>query len=216
MDAQSLPKQAAAWSSDFGNAYTSRNPQSVEEMEQLYQRDYATTRLAMNEEFLGSLDRSIRILEVGANIGTQLEILRRMGFTNSIGVDVNAFAVQEAKRLYPEVKVIEGSAFALPFGDGEFDLTYMSGVLIHISPDDMGRAMDELHRTTKKYIWGFEYYAPELVALEYRGNEGLLWKRDFCQEYLKRFPDLKLVKEKKYQMTDGKNVSQMFLLEKTA
>lgn len=214
MDASTLPKQAATWSSDFGNAYTARNPQSIEEMESLYARDYGVSRLSMNEAFLGSLDRSIRILEVGANIGTQLEILRRMGFTNSVGVDVNAFAVQEAKRLYPDVKVIEGSAFELPFTDLEFDLTYMSGVLIHISPDDMGRAMDELYRTSKKYIWGFEYYAPELVALEYRGNEGLLWKRDFCQEYLKRFPDLKLVKEQKYLMTDGKNVSQMFLLEK--
>ncbi|MCK9361071.1 methyltransferase domain-containing protein [Patescibacteria group bacterium] len=214
MDASSLPKQAAAWSSDFGNAYVTRNPQSIEEIEQLYAKDYAVSRRSMNEAFLGSLDRSIRILEVGANIGSQLELLRQMGFTNSIGVDVNAFAVQESKRLYPEVKVIEGSAFALPFADGEFDLTYMSGVLIHISPDDMGRAMDELHRTTKKYIWGFEYYAPELVTLEYRGNQDLLWKRDFCQEYLKRFPDLKLVKEQKYPMTDGKNVSQMFLLEK--
>jgi pseudaminic acid biosynthesis-associated methylase len=216
MDAPTLPKQAAAWSSDFGNAYTQRNPQSIEQMEELYAKDYSVSRLAMNEAFLGNLDRSIRILEVGANVGTQLEILRRMGFANSIGVDVNAFAVQEAKRLYPEVKVIEASAFQLPFGDGEFDLAYMSGVLIHISPDDMGRAMDELYRTSKKYIWGFEYYAPELVALDYRGNDGLLWKRDFCQEYLNRFPNLKIVKEQKYPMTDGKNVSQMFLLEKTA
>lgn len=216
MDANSLPKQAAAWSSDFGNSYTERNPQSIAQMEELYARDYNVSRLAMNEAFIGGLDRSINILEVGANIGTQLEILRHMGFTNSIGVDVNAFAVQEAKRLYPEVKVIEGSAFALPFADGEFDLTYMSGVLIHISPDDMGRAMDELYRTSKKYIWGFEYYAPELVALEYRGNEGLLWKRDFCREFLARFPGLRLVKEQKYPMTDGKNASQMFLLEKTA
>ncbi|MCC6563347.1 methyltransferase type 11, partial [Candidatus Uhrbacteria bacterium] len=90
MDASSLPKQAAAWSSDFGNAYVTRNPQSIEEIEQLYAKDYAVSRRSMNEAFLGPLDRSIRILEVGANIGSQLELLRQMGFTNSIGVDVNA------------------------------------------------------------------------------------------------------------------------------
>ncbi|KAA0206518.1 methyltransferase domain-containing protein [Candidatus Uhrbacteria bacterium] len=216
MDASSLPKQAATWSAEFGNAYTERNPQSIEEMEALYQRDYGVSRRSMNEEFLGGIDPASRILEVGANIGTQLEILRRMGFANALGVDVNAFAVAESKRLYPDVQVIEGSAFALPYGDGEFDLVYTSGVLIHIAPEDLNKAMDEIHRVSKRYVWGFEYYADEPVALEYRGNEGLLWKRNFCREYLNRFPDLKLVREKVYPMTDGKNSSQMFLLEKTA
>jgi hypothetical protein len=112
------------------------------------------------------------------------------------------------------VDIIHASGFDLPFQSGWFDLVFTSGVLIHTAPKDIQDFMSELHRVSRSFIWGFEYYSPTYTEVPYRGNTDLLWKTDFCALYLKEFPDLELVHERKYLMTDEKRVSQMFLLKK--
>ena len=74
--------------------------------------------------------------------------------------------------------------------------------------------MDEIYRTTRKYIWGSEYYAPELKQVTYRNRSELLWKMDFARQYLDRFPDLELVKEQHLQYLDNANIDTVFLLKK--
>jgi pseudaminic acid biosynthesis-associated methylase len=207
-------KQLSAWAGEWGDAYVERNPQSIEAYEALYRKDYGVTRESMNQEFLENVERTVPILEVGANIGVQLEFLRLAGFNDLHGIDVNERAVQEAKHLHPGVEVILGSGFDLSFGDGGFGLVFTSGVLIHISPDDIHFLLREMHRATNRYIWGFEYYAPSYTEVPYRGTDDLLWKTDFAALFLSICPGVRLVKEKKYPMTDGVNVSQMYLLEK--
>lgn len=214
MKAQKLTDQLKEWSGDMGKKYTDRNPQTPEEYDRLYLKDYDVTRTAMDEEFLGDLPRNLSVLEVGCNIGVQLEFLRRMGFTNLTGVEINEYAVKRAKELHPDIEFIAGSGFELPFDDASFDFVYTSGVLIHISPDDIGKIMSEMHRVTRKYVWGFEYYAPTYTEVTYRGNSNLLWKTDFGNLFATSFRDLSMRMEKKYPMTDGANTSQMYLLEK--
>lgn len=209
-----MTDQQTAWAGDMGNRYTDRNPQSVEEFDRLYLKDYDITRTSLNEEFLKDISHDFSILEVGANVGTQLEFLRRMGFVNVQGIEVNEYAVQKSKELYPDVTVRHGSGFALPFEDASFDMVFTSGVLIHISPQDIQKILSEMHRVTRRYLWGFEYYAPTYTEVTYRGSQNLLWKTDFCQLIAETYSDMKVVKDKKYPMTDGKNVSQMYLLEK--
>ncbi len=206
--------QILFWSQDFGNNYTDRNPQSTEELDRLYLRDYGVSRSSMNNEFLEGLSRDLKILEVGSNIGLQLEVLRKMGFTRAEGVELNDYAVSQAKKIHPNVTVESGSVFNLPYADNYFDLVFTSGVLIHIDPKDLGEATYEIHRVSKKLIWGFEYFATEPMDIEYRGEKGFLWKRDFGAFYLESFSDLKLIKEKKFKMMGSENVSSMFLLEK--
>jgi hypothetical protein len=76
-------------------------------------------------------------------------------------------------------------------------LVFTSGVLIHISPNDIDNVLDEMYRCTNKYIWGFEYYNPdEYQRVTYRGNDNLLWKTDFSKLFLNRFQDLKLLHKK--------------------
>lgn len=207
-------KQQSEWAGEWGREYTDRSPQSVEEFDRVYLRDYGVTRTAMNEDFLNAFPKDISILEVGANIGLELEFLRRAGFSKLTGVEINSYAVEQAKKIHPEVIVIEGSGFDLPFDDASFDLVFTSGVLIHISPSDVKDIISQMHRISRRYIWGFEYYAPAYTEVTYRGNQDLLWKTDFCKLFLDTFSDLSLVREQKYKMTDGKNESQMYLLEK--
>ncbi|MEY4747476.1 MAG: hypothetical protein RLZZ416_525 [Candidatus Parcubacteria bacterium] len=209
-------QQLEYWKGNAGKQYTDRNPQSIDEENEAYQKQYGISRTEMNEQFLAGIDRTARILEVGANIGLQLEILRQSGFSNLLGIEPGAYAVRQSRRIHPEVGILEGSGFDLPFKDGHFDLVYTSGVLIHVAPDDLPDMLREIYRVSRLYIWGFEYYAPQptqIVSEHYQGN--LLWKRDFAARYRELFPDLRLIKEQKYAVRGSPNIDQMFLLAKS-
>lgn len=206
--------QEKNWTGEFGDAYTKRNPKRVEEEDDFYLQNYGFTRTDLNQEFLGRLDKSMRILEVGANVGVQLALLQKMGFENLYGIDINRPAIEVSKANLKKIDIIYGSAFDIPFRDNYFDLVFTSGVLIHIAPSDIKKAMAEIVRCAKKYIWGFEYYAPEYQEILYRGKENMLWKANFSKIYLDSFNNLKLVKEKKIKYLDNGNIDVMFLLKK--
>ena len=211
---QKYTKQMARWDGDFGQDYTKRNMQSLEDMEEGSRLDYGLTRTEINQRFLGELDRSIRILEVGTNIGNQLLCLQKMGFRNLYGIELQRDVAQIARERTKYINFIQGSAFDVPFKDNFFDLVFTAGVLIHIAPNDIKNVMSEIHRVTKKYIWGMEYFAEKYTEVEYRGNKELLWKTDFAKLYLDTFKDIKKVKEEKFKYTGTGNVDTMFLLMK--
>lgn len=207
-------QQMKKWTCAFGNEYTSRNPYAFEDTENLYLKLYGVRRTEMNREFIGNLRNSLKILEVGSNVGAQLIVLQKMGFTDLYGIEIQEGAIEFSKSITKGINIIKGSALDIPFKDNYFDLVFTSGVLIHIAPADIIEVMKEIHRTTRKYIWGFEYFAEEYVEIEYRGEKNLLWKANFSEIYLHNFTDLKLLKEKKYKYLHNTNVDQMFLLEK--
>jgi len=209
-----LTEQASKWSGAFGREYTERNPQSIEEMEELYIRNYGLTRTELNGRFLDDLDRSIRILEVGSNVGNQLLCLQRMGFGSLYGIELQSYAVEISKSKSKNINIIQGEASDIPFKDSFFDMVFTSGVLIHIAPEKLPDVLREIHRCTKKYIFGFEYYSDETKEIPYRGNSDLLWKADFAGKYLERFDDLTLVKEERIKYVGNENVDAMFLLKK--
>ncbi len=207
--------QTEAWSGDFGASYTDRNPCTADDMDALYRKNFGLTRSELNREFIGGMDRASRILEVGTNTGVQLQLLRNMGFRNLHGIDVQAYALETARQLVPGIELSTGEASDIPFGDNFFDMVFTSGVLIHISPDNIAPAIREIHRCSGRYIWGYEYFADDYTPIRYRGRDGLMWKANFPKLYLDEFEDLKLVKERKIRYRDSDNRDVMFLLEKT-
>lgn len=66
-------------------------------------------------------------------------------------------------------------------------------MLIHQNPDYLPKAYDILYQLSNRYIMICEYYNPKPVEVEYRGNNSVLFKRDFAGEMLERFPDVKLI-----------------------
>lgn len=206
--------QEENWGGEHGQEYTKRNPQGIEGMDALYQQNFGIARGELNLDFLDILPRSIKILEVGSNVGVQLMFLQKMGFTRLFGVEINREAINLAKSLTKDIDIIQGSAMDIPFKDCYFDLVFTSGVLIHIAPQNVRKIMEEIHRCSKKYIWGFEYYASEYTEILYRGKTNMLWKADFCKMYQDYFPGLTLIKEKKVKYLDSDNQDSMFLLEK--
>ncbi|UCD55372.1 MAG: methyltransferase domain-containing protein [Candidatus Omnitrophota bacterium] len=206
--------QLKIWTGKFGREYTNRNTLSPDKLEKLYRDNYGITRTALNKMFLDKLDRSMRILEVGSNIGLQLVCLQRMGFKNLYGIESQDYAVELCKKNTRNIKIIKGNALNLPFKDGYFDLVFTSGVLIHINPRDIRKAMKEIHRSSNKYIWGFEYYSKKYEEIIYREKKNLLWKADFQKLYLESFSDLRLIKKKRLKYLKNQNVDMMFLLKK--
>jgi len=207
--------QLKEWKNEFGKTYTDRNNMTVEEMNSLYKANYGITRTELNNEFLKDLDKRIRILEVGSNIGNQLLCLQNMGFANLYGLEPQLYAVELSKKNTKSINIIEGNTFDIPFKDNYFDLVFTSGVLIHINPENINKALDELYRCSNSYIWGFEYFIPVgYEMIQYRGKEELLWKTDFSRLFLDRFSDLFLVKKKIIKYTNSKNEDMMYLLRK--
>jgi ubiquinone/menaquinone biosynthesis C-methylase UbiE len=110
---------------------------------------------------------------------------------------------------------MEANAFDIPFKGNFFDLVFTSGVLIHIAPKNLKKAMKEISRVTHKYIFGVEYFSEKCEEIEYRGNKNKLWRNNFPKLFIKYNPNLKLIKSEKLKYLDRSgNVNTVYLLEK--
>ena len=207
-------KQMQEWAAQFGKEYSDRNAFTLEEIESLYRKQYGVTRTEMNSRFIKDFDEDMKILEVGSNIGNQLLCLQKIGFRNLYGIELQSYAIELSKNRTRDINIIQGSAFDIPFRDNNFELVFSSGLLIHISPDDISAVLDEIYRCTKQYIWCFEYYSAEYTRVKYRGYDDLLWKANFSKLFLDRFNSLELIREDFFKYTDNDNVDVMFLLQK--
>jgi pseudaminic acid biosynthesis-associated methylase len=156
-------------------------------------------------------------LEVGCNVGVQLLILNNLGYKNLYGIEINEYAIDTSKENTKgkDIYIIKGSALDIPYKDLFFDLVFTSGLLIHISPDDINRVLDEIYRCSRKYIWCYEYYSDSYEKVTYRGVDNLLWKTDFVRLFMKRFKNLELIKEERLTYIEQPEyIDTMFLLEK--
>ncbi len=207
--------QAKEWKGEFGRQYTDRNILSFDELEDLYKAKYGITRSSLNKQFLNGIDHLVSILEVGCNVGNQLNLLYEMGFKNLHGLELQNYAATLSRSRIRYADVVRGTALHLPLRSNCFDLVFTSGVLIHISPSDIASAMREIHRCSRTYIWGFEYYSEKYTEIAYRGRPNLLWKANFAELYRKLFSDLELVKDVRIEYLDNpSNIDSMFMLRK--
>jgi pseudaminic acid biosynthesis-associated methylase len=206
--------QINRWIGEFGRHYTSRNVFDPAALDALFVKNYGITKRQLNERFLPVIPAGASILEVGCNIGNQLLFLQQMGFHNLYGIEIQHNALQQACSRLKNVHLVQANSFDIPFPDGYFDLVFTSGVLIHISPEDLPKALREIYRCTNSYIWGLEYYSPKPTEVNYRGHQGLLWKMDYAQMYLEQFADLELRQVEHLPYLEGTNADCMFLLRK--
>ena len=211
---EKMTEQMEEWTGKFGEEYTDRNMMSPDEFDNLLRSRIGFSRTEQIDDFLSDLELN-NILEVGSNVGNQLLLLQKKGFENLYGIELNWYAVEKAKERTKGIDIIQGSAFDIQFKDDYFDLVFTSGVLIHISPQDINVVLDEIYRCSKNYIWCSEYFSTKYTKVNYRGHNELLWKTNFAELYLDRFSDLQLVKERRYPyLEDKKLVDQVFFAEK--
>ena len=207
--------QEEIWKSKFGEEYNIRNVYDNKALDEVYISDIGISRTEMNNRFIGDMDRGIKILEIGCNIGVQLVNLQEMGFKNLYGIELQSHAIEYSKQHTTGLNIVEGTAYDIPFKSEFFDLVFTNRVLIHLNPEFIHIALSEIVRCSSKYIYGSEYYADKLTEIKrYEGYENVLWKRDFAKLYQELFPELKLVKEERYKYTFNDDVDTTYLLKK--
>ena len=174
-------EQEAFWAGNFGDSYVDRNegPQLIAQ------------NLALFADVLRRAEEVHSVIELGANIGLNLQALRLLLPQASFAaVEINEKAVVELRRL-SGVDVHHGSILEY-VGNRRYDLVLVKGVLIHLDPHTLPGVYGLMHRISARYICVAEYYNPTPVAITYRGHEGRLFKRDFAGEMLENFADLRL------------------------
>ena len=207
---QNRTEQMKFWEGTFGDVYIDRYSG---DFDRYAKEDYGVTRTQLNKEFLSKLDKNIKILEIGCNSGGQLALLKRAGFNNLFGIEINKKALRIAKES-KEFNVMYGSALDIPYEKDFFDLVFTSYVLIHIHPKDLQKVIREAYRVTKKYIWGIEYFSEKCEEVNYRGYGNKLWRNNFLNTFLSEYPALKVIKTKELPYRKDPNSDMMYLLKK--
>lgn len=170
------------WAGAFGDEYSQRN-RGV---------DWVASNTILFAKIFNRTGPVSSLIEFGANIGLNLESIRRLLPKASLSaVEINATAVTELKKM-SDIDVHQQSI--LDFApDRQYELALIKGVLIHIAPERLIDVYDRLYASTNRFICLAEYYNPAPVEVTYRGHSGKLFKRDFAGEMLDRFADLRLV-----------------------
>ncbi len=171
------------WTGDFGNNYTRRNGGSTFE--------------ARRQLWRILLPRHCEsILEVGANIGLNLEAIGTFSQAELYACEPNEMAreaLHDSNVGVSATHITADFAHKISFPDGIADLAFTMGVLIHIPTDKLIQSMREIHRCAKRWIVCGEYFAPQEEMIPYRGHDNALWRRDYGSLYLDNFPDLQCI-----------------------
>ena len=173
--------QERFWAGDFGDEYVDRSQGA----------HHIASRTAMWSRILRSCSSLGSVTEFGANIGLNLRALRSLlPEAELTGVEINAKAAQ-ILRGEGTFTVLEGSLFDAVLS-APADLAFTCTVLIHINPDQLKTAYEQLARGSKRYVVISEYYNPTPAQVVYRGHSERLYKRDFAGDFLDAHPDFEL------------------------
>jgi spore coat polysaccharide biosynthesis protein SpsF len=175
------------WKGEFGDRYTERNSFDPANMQ---------GRIRLWSDILRCFDGAppASLAEVGSNIGLNLAALARLTSAERFAIEPNDRARQIllANQVVEPDHALAGLAQSIPLADGAVDLSFTSGVLIHVPPADLAAACTEIHRISRRYIVCIEYFADRPEEVRYHEQQGLLFKRDFGSFWLDQFPSLVL------------------------
>ena len=180
-------EQLKYWTGEFSGNYIERNKlreEHINNAETVFNRIIANLELKS-------------VLEIGSNIGINL-----LGIRKIFGEKIKLYAVEPNKKAFEIItndtkinleKSYNCDTSDIPLPDNSIDIVFTNGVLIHIHPNNLKQAISEIVRISKKYILCSEYFSHKPCMINYRGQENLLFKRDFGKYYLEFFPDLQMV-----------------------
>lgn len=118
------------------------------------------------------------ILEIGCNIGRNLNALSEAGYPNLTGIDINTKALKQSKKIYPHLKatLINNSMEDWVTDKKRYDCVYTMAVMIHL-PYESDWVFKEIARKAKH----------TLITIE--DEENVTWKH-FPRNYNKVFSRL--------------------------
>ena len=170
------------WRGDFGNQYHQRNVGRINSNEHMFRFILDCNEFAPTS-----------VVEFGAGTGQNLIALKRLlPDIETIGVEINLQAVAAMQGCGTINATIISTIQDFKPRQLTADLVLTKGLLIHLPPEDLPKAYEVLHACTDEWLLVCEYYCPVPRAINYRGNSGKAWARDFAGEILDAYPDLEL------------------------
>lgn len=188
-----MSKEIEAWKGEFGDDYTERNipdDAAIENRSKFWAGVFGTLPIQ-------SHNKPHTILEIGANVGANLIALEKLYKAhkepmNFYAIEPNELAKKALKLAdIRSLKILDGIAEDIPAPNASIDIVFTCGVLIHIPPNKLPKAMSEIHRVSRRFIICAEYFSPSARPIKYRGEDELLWANDFGELYLQSFPGLR-------------------------
>ena len=200
-------EQEQFWSGKFGDDYILRNSSKY--------------LLAANLNFFAHITRNLeisKVFEFGCNVGMNFRALSLLLPDAELsGVEINKKAAEKAREV-PNVAEIKNASIRETEILCEYDLVFTKGVLIHLNPDQLDETYIKMASASKKYVLIAEYFDPNPVMVQYRGEKDKLFKRDFAREFLNINNDFRL-KDYGFFYKNVKHYSQdnitWFLMERT-
>lgn len=138
------------------------------------------------------------VFEIGCGAAANLhKILQAFPRTRVGGVDVNADAIEEAKKHLPRNAIVEArSAERLMMNDKSVDVTLSDACLIYLGPFRIGRVLKEVWRITRSHVLFVELHSPnflERLKVRWGGYhiydyKKLLAKHGFYDVQVKKIP----------------------------
>lgn len=127
-------------------------------------------------------------LECGCNIGRNINFLNNL--LPSARKSIIELSPEPFKFITSTTKfeyAVNSSILEAELPAGYFDLVYTTGVLIHISPENLLANMGKIYNLSKKYILFGEIFNRVPTSITYKGRQDLLFKRDFGRYFLENF-----------------------------
>ena len=170
---EDMSNQLDRWTGTFGDDYTQRNKVSQELIQKRAETLYKIISPLM----------PVSILEVGCNYGTNL--MACLPFMQPPAVMVGVEPNEKARRIAEigGLNVYPDCGQDLHFFSDHFDLVFTCGVLIHCELEDAEKIVKEMLRVARRHVLFMEYFNKVDEEIEYRGETGLLWKRNWPEHF---------------------------------
>src|SRR5580704_8874234 len=207
------------WSGAFGDAYQQRcasNWESIKNRSRLFGDIFQAMENA-NKASPSAQPFPASVIEVGGGCGDNLRAIDMIYERSRQPIKLMSCDPNEAARkaMADVATVLPGDLSQLPYADDAADMVFTSGVLIHVSPADLPRALSEIYRVSKRWILSIEYFNHVPEEITYRGQSGMLWRRDWGEAWLAQFPTLKILAcQFAWRRTTGLDDVTLWLFEK--
>lgn len=125
-----------------------------------YAKDHRTQYNDEMAKFIRDLAVSLRVqsvLEVGCSAGNDLKLFSDHITVN--GIDISDVAITLARESLPNFNFKLGNITSIPFENDSVDLVFTRNLFNHLDEQDIKKAIDELFRVSKKYIFNIELFS---------------------------------------------------------
>lgn len=125
-----------------------------------YAKDHLVWYNGEMAKFIRDLVVSLRaqsVLEIGCSAGNDLKLLP--DHITVSGIDTSDDAITLARENLPSFDFKLGSITSIPFENDSVDLVFTRNLFNHLDEQDIKKAIDELFRVSKKYIFNIELFS---------------------------------------------------------